>query len=171
MLGCDKESKCTVASEVSECANQSCKRTQYTHYPVYHAKHWTIMVHDAVNGTWKHYNSAKPRRGLQDEHYNESLKVKQWVEEYYTKFVWPRLATGTVRTPNFDRLLISVIDCPQQSPEASDCAIFICYIIRQYMHGCDITATMKGLTPLELRAAIVNMFLNDPVREPCAIIR
>ncbi|CAL5423209.1 unnamed protein product [Camellia sinensis] len=96
---------------------KAAKGHRFTHYPVYHANHWTVMVHDTVSESWKHYNSLKPRRGIHDEHYNESLKVKQWVEEYYTKFVWPRLAPGIVRKPNFDRPLVSVIDCPQQSPE------------------------------------------------------
>ncbi|CAL5435777.1 unnamed protein product [Camellia sinensis] len=48
---------------------------RYTHYLVYYAKHWTLMVNDLGTGTWKHYNSLKPRRGMWDEHYNEALKV------------------------------------------------------------------------------------------------
>ncbi|KAF5936981.1 hypothetical protein HYC85_024487 [Camellia sinensis] len=46
----------------------------------------------------------------------------------------------------------------------TDCAMFVCYIIRQYMEGGDIGRTMDGQTPDELRASMVKMFLNDPVR-------
>ncbi|CAL5425838.1 unnamed protein product [Camellia sinensis] len=54
---------------------KAAKGHRFTHYPVYHANHWIVMVHDTVSESWKHYNSSKPRRGIRDEHYNESLKV------------------------------------------------------------------------------------------------
>ncbi|KAL7161515.1 hypothetical protein ACSBR2_042058 [Camellia fascicularis] len=42
-----------------------------------------------------------------------------------------------------------------------DCAIFVCFIIRQYIHEVEIGNTMDGLTPFVLCAAMVKMFLND----------
>lgn len=43
----------------------------------------------------------------------------------------------------------------------SDCGIFTCFIIRQYIRGVEVDTTMDGLTPTGLRAAMVDMFLSD----------
>lgn len=46
----------------------------------------------------------------------------------------------------------------------SDCGIFVCFIIRQYVRGAEVNTLMDGLTPTGLRAAMVEMFLSDPGR-------
>ncbi|KAI7994810.1 hypothetical protein LOK49_LG11G00385 [Camellia lanceoleosa] len=133
-----------------------------TLYTQYHANHWTVMVHDSDSGDWKHYNSLRPRRGVRDEHYNEALKVKQWVTEHHNNFVKPRIGIHDVKAEDFNGKLTSVIDCPQQAPESSDCGIFVCFIVRQHIRGADVNNTMDGLTPTTMRAAMVEMFLSSP---------
>ncbi|KAI7998065.1 hypothetical protein LOK49_LG10G02262 [Camellia lanceoleosa] len=141
---------------------KAARGSRYTVYPIYHANHWTVMVHDSDSGDWKHYNSLRPRRGVRDEHYNEALKVKQWVTEHHNNFVKPRIGKHDVEAEDFNGKLTSVIDCPQQAPESSDCGIFVCFIVRQHIRGADVNNTMDGLTPTTMRAAMVEMFLSSP---------
>ncbi|XP_028066297.1 uncharacterized protein LOC114269214 isoform X3 [Camellia sinensis] len=58
-----------------------------THFLIYHANHWTVMVLDVETRTWKHYNSMRQRQGMQDDHYNKALKMKQWVVDHHTSFM------------------------------------------------------------------------------------
>ncbi|KAL7196851.1 hypothetical protein ACSBR1_036795 [Camellia fascicularis] len=76
------------------------------------------MAHEAESENWKHYNSMRPRRGVRDEHYNEALKVKQWVADHHNKFVTSRVTTAGVGADLFDGSFVSVVDCPQQVPES-----------------------------------------------------
>ncbi|CAL5356211.1 unnamed protein product [Camellia sinensis] len=137
---------------------------RYTLFPIYNVIHWTVMAHDSESGNWKHYNSMRPRRGVRDEHYNEALKVKQWVADHHNKFVKPKVTADGIGADLFDGTFVSVVDCPQQVPESSDCGIFTCFIIRQYIRGAEVDTTMDSLTPTGLRAAMVDMFLRDPGR-------
>ncbi|KAI8010837.1 hypothetical protein LOK49_LG06G02903 [Camellia lanceoleosa] len=139
---------------------KAARGSRYTVYPIYHANHWTVMVYDSDTGDWKHYNSLRPRRGVRDEHYNEALKV--WVSEHHNNFVKPRIRIQDVEAEDFNGKLTSVVDCPQQAPESSDCGIFVCFIIRQHIRGADVNNTMDGLTPTTMRAAMVEMFLSSP---------
>lgn len=36
---------------------------RYVHFPIHHKFHWTLLVHDKNEWTWKHYNSLRPRDG------------------------------------------------------------------------------------------------------------
>ncbi|CAL5360209.1 unnamed protein product [Camellia sinensis] len=76
------------------------------------------MAHNSHNGNWKHYNSMRPRRGVRDEHYNEALKVKQWVADHHNKFVKPRVTADGNGVDLFDGTFVSVMDCPQQVLES-----------------------------------------------------
>ncbi|KAI7986906.1 hypothetical protein LOK49_LG14G00376 [Camellia lanceoleosa] len=141
---------------------KAARGSRYTVYPIYHANHWTVMVHDSDSGHWKHYNSLRPRRGVRDEHYNEALKVKQRVAEHHNNFVKPRIGNHDAEAEDFNGQLTSVADCSQQSPELSDCGIFVCFIVKQHIREADVNNTMDGLTPTTMRAAMVEMFLSSP---------
>ncbi|KAI7981403.1 hypothetical protein LOK49_Contig46G00003 [Camellia lanceoleosa] len=86
------------------------------------------------------------------------------VVDHHSQFVKPRVTAAGVRADLFDGSFVSVVDCPQQVPESSDCGIFVCFIIRQYIRGAEVNTMMDGLTPTGLRAAMVDMFLSDPGR-------
>ncbi|CAL5383457.1 unnamed protein product [Camellia sinensis] len=96
-------------------AEQGCR---YTLFPIYNANHWTVMAHNSESENWKHYNSMRPRRGVRDEHYNEALKVKQWVADHHNKFVKPRVTADGIGADLFYGSFVSVVDCPQQFPES-----------------------------------------------------
>jgi len=56
--------------------------TRYHLYPLIAAarpggaeNHWTLLVHDTHSMTWKHYNSMRPRDGVEDNHFNKGKKV------------------------------------------------------------------------------------------------
>ncbi|CAL5337391.1 unnamed protein product [Camellia sinensis] len=91
---------------------------RYALFPIYNANHWIVMACDSESGNWKHYNSMRPRRGVRDGHYNEALKVKQWVADHHNKFVKPRVTAAGVGVELFDGSFVSVVDCPQQVPES-----------------------------------------------------
>ncbi|KAI8002329.1 hypothetical protein LOK49_LG08G02494 [Camellia lanceoleosa] len=89
---------------------------------------------------------------------------KQWMSDHHNQYVKPRVTAAGVRADLFDGSFVSVVDCPQQVPESSDCGIFVCFIIRQYIRGAKVNTMMDGLTPTGLRAAMVDMFLSDSGR-------
>ncbi|CAL5426087.1 unnamed protein product [Camellia sinensis] len=43
----------TNVSAASEC--------QFIHFPMCHDGHWTLVVYDTEDGTWKHYNPMRQR--------------------------------------------------------------------------------------------------------------
>ncbi|XP_028066912.1 uncharacterized protein LOC114269754 [Camellia sinensis] len=111
---------------------------------------------------------------MQDEHYNEALKVKHWMVDHHTSFVKPRMVTNNALIQDFDGTLVLVVDFPQEGPNTSDYAIFICFIIRQYVHRVEIDNTIDGLTQSVLRAMMVKMFMINPTRgrlRDCWVVR
>ncbi|KAI8002849.1 hypothetical protein LOK49_LG08G03377 [Camellia lanceoleosa] len=59
-------------------------------------------------------------------------------------------------------VLEAVNDCPQQRADALDCAIIVCYIMRQYIHHVRIQKAIEGTTCISARATMVEAFVNDP---------
>ena len=41
-------------------------RHRYLHFPINLNEHWTIVVFDTEDGTWRHYNSLAPRANFRD---------------------------------------------------------------------------------------------------------
>ena len=48
---------------------------RYLLFPLYHEYHWTIVVYDAKDNLWRHYNSLRPRTGLHDPHIDQAQEV------------------------------------------------------------------------------------------------
>ena len=46
----------------------------YLLFPIFNEKHWTLLVLDTENGSWKFYNSMRPSTET-DNHLNEANKV------------------------------------------------------------------------------------------------
>ncbi|THG15707.1 hypothetical protein TEA_018293 [Camellia sinensis var. sinensis] len=89
---------------------------------------------------------------------------KHWMVDHHTSFVKPRMVTNNALIQDFDGTLVLVVDFPQEGPNTSDYAIFICFIIRQYVHRVEIDNTIDGLTQSVLRAMMVKMFMINPTR-------
>lgn len=137
---------------------------RYVHYPIYHANHWTTMVYDSDSGTWTHYNSIKTRKGSRDDHFAEAVKVKQWVVDYTKRVQGKVQAVAGVTSENMDGPLEALGDCPQQHPESPDCAVMVCFIMRQYANNVEVEGSMDGMTASAFRAEMVKAFINDPRR-------
>ncbi|GMQ11391.1 hypothetical protein CsSME_00054045 [Camellia sinensis var. sinensis] len=43
---------------------------RFIHFPVCHDGHWTLVVYDTEDGTWKHYNPMRQRGDRTDVHHN-----------------------------------------------------------------------------------------------------
>ncbi|KAI8017488.1 hypothetical protein LOK49_LG04G03182 [Camellia lanceoleosa] len=91
---------------------------RYMHFPLCHLGHWTLLVYDTEDGSWKHYNSMRSRSGTGGVHYAEAVK----------------LVGSVVGTQDFDMMVESVAEYPQQRVETMDCAIIVCTVMRQYVN-------------------------------------
>ncbi|KAI8021267.1 hypothetical protein LOK49_LG03G03135 [Camellia lanceoleosa] len=125
---------------------------RYIHFPICHLFHWTLVVYDTNVGSWKHYNSMRPRNGSVGEQYAEAMHVRNIVTEVQRQSLVARGMDDLVATQDFDIPLESVVDCPQQRPEALDCAIIVCAIMRQYVHHIEVGRSLEGGNCSVLRA-------------------
>ncbi|GMP86289.1 hypothetical protein CsSME_00039114 [Camellia sinensis var. sinensis] len=69
-----------------------------------------------------------------------------------------------VGTQDFDMPMESVTECPQQRSETMDCVIIVCAVMRQYVNHVEVGRALEGGDCSVLRANMVKMFVNDPVR-------
>ncbi|CAL5426733.1 unnamed protein product [Camellia sinensis] len=56
-------------------------KERYILFPIFNEKHWTLLVLDTKNGSWKLYNSMTPSTEA-DNHLNEAKKVRKVIEKY-----------------------------------------------------------------------------------------
>ncbi|CAL5335620.1 unnamed protein product [Camellia sinensis] len=56
-------------------------KERYLLFPIFNEKHWTLLVLDTENGSWKFYNSMRPSTKT-DNHLNEANKVRKVIEKY-----------------------------------------------------------------------------------------
>ncbi|CAL5329956.1 unnamed protein product [Camellia sinensis] len=50
---------------------------RYLLFPLHHDYHWTIVVYDAKDNLWKHYNSLRPRTSIHDPHIDQAQEIKR----------------------------------------------------------------------------------------------
>ncbi|KAI7986983.1 hypothetical protein LOK49_LG14G01360 [Camellia lanceoleosa] len=93
-----------------------------------------------------------------------SICAKQWVVKFHNRSVGVGARTTNVAPPYIDGTLESVMDCPQQAADTVDCAMIVCFLMRQYVQKVEINTTMDGVTTTAYRASMVSTFVNDPVR-------
>lgn len=96
------------------------------------------MVYDSNSGTWTHYNSIKTRKGSRDDHFAEAVKVKQWVVNYTKRVPGKVQSIAGVTSEKMDGPLEAFGDCPQQHPESPNCAVMVCFIMRQYANNVEV---------------------------------
>ncbi|KAI7994883.1 hypothetical protein LOK49_LG11G00066 [Camellia lanceoleosa] len=51
------------------------KLFRYVHFPICKDSHWTLVVYDTEDGSWKHFNSMRMRSEIVDVHYMEALSL------------------------------------------------------------------------------------------------
>ncbi|XP_028101948.1 uncharacterized protein LOC114301216 [Camellia sinensis] len=53
---------------------------RYLLFPLHHDFHWTIVVYDAKDNLWRHYNSLRPMTGIHDPHIDQAQEVRKYIE-------------------------------------------------------------------------------------------
>ncbi|THG16859.1 hypothetical protein TEA_020593 [Camellia sinensis var. sinensis] len=56
---------------------------RYLLFPLHHDFHWTIVMYDAKDNLWRHYNSLRPRIGIHDPHIDQAQEVKTKLISYH----------------------------------------------------------------------------------------
>ncbi|KAI7983426.1 hypothetical protein LOK49_LG15G01548 [Camellia lanceoleosa] len=51
------------------------KLFRYVHFPLCKDSHWTLVVYDIEDGSWKHFNSMRTRSEIVDVHYMEAFSL------------------------------------------------------------------------------------------------
>ncbi|KAI8027497.1 hypothetical protein LOK49_LG02G00955 [Camellia lanceoleosa] len=141
---------------------RACVGCRYLHFPICHKGHWKLVVYDTEDGSWKHYNPLMSRTDSEDRHYNVASILKRNVLDYIRRTCLAAGDNAIVCTEDRNMVLEAVINCPQQRADVPDCAIIVCYIMRQYVHNVGIHKAMEDTTCISACATMVEAFVNDP---------
>ncbi|XP_058179445.1 uncharacterized protein LOC131298146 [Rhododendron vialii] len=127
---------------------------RYVIFPIYMQSHWTVLVQDREEGTWRFYNSFRPRRG-RDCHFEPAKKLKKIVEEYEE-----RNSNGLVSTQDF-REIVSVRSSPQLISGSLDCGVIVIYIMQRVLWDKEIESNLPNDECKKIRAKNLHEFLSD----------
>ncbi|KAI8009867.1 hypothetical protein LOK49_LG06G00258 [Camellia lanceoleosa] len=109
----------------------SSKECRYIHFPICNQAHWTLVVYDAEDGSWKHFNPMRQRSSSRsDVHYNEALVLKERVSIVMKRSLRADGINEVSIAETFNHPLEAVEDCPQQKADSLDCAIIVCAVMR-----------------------------------------
>ena len=61
---------------------------RFMHFPMCHLGHWTLVVYDTEDGSWKHYNPMRQRRDRTDVHHTEAVKLVKKCFHYVCSVNW-----------------------------------------------------------------------------------
>lgn len=126
---------------------------RYLLFPIHNNFHWTLLVLDTEEGTWRFYNSRRPRTGV--DHSLESAKILKIALDNYFKGNLGGLFCTQDCQP------IQQEEAPQQVAGSLDCGVIVCYIIRQYFRNGTVETKLPKLECRKLRAEIIHDFIND----------
>ncbi|XP_028109996.1 ubiquitin-like-specific protease 1C [Camellia sinensis] len=114
-------------------------KARYLFFPIHQNFHWTILVIDIEEASWKFYNSMRPRGAMpKDPHFNAANQVREIIEKY-VKDEYQTL----IHPDKFQQQTENIINTPQQENTSLDCGILVCYIIRQYVSNNNIMPTFS----------------------------
>ncbi|KAI8022241.1 hypothetical protein LOK49_LG03G03837 [Camellia lanceoleosa] len=137
---------------------------RYFHFPMCHLGHWTLVVYDTEDDSWKHFNPMRQRGDRADMHYNEAVLLKERMSTVMKQSLREFGLDEHSIEANFCQPLESVTKCPQQKPDSLDCGVLVCVIMRQYVYQGDIERSLQGFNCGVLHATMVKALINDPVR-------
>ncbi|KAG5515137.1 hypothetical protein RHGRI_036245 [Rhododendron griersonianum] len=150
MLGC----KCPIErKKVLENMMPRTASYRYVMFPIHFGYHWTLLVLDNEEGSWKFYNSMMERTGV-DAHCKAAEQLKNQVESY-----WKNARGGLLTTQDCEPI-VTVQDCPQQEDSSLDCGVIVSYIIRQYYRSEEIEPTLRKAACHKMRSEIIKAFLS-----------
>ncbi|KAI8011412.1 hypothetical protein LOK49_LG06G00071 [Camellia lanceoleosa] len=129
---------------------------RFIHFPMCHDGHWTLVVYDTEDGTWKHYNPMSQRGERADVHHNVATLLKERVTNVMKQ---------TLREFGLDeQSVLANFSSSLETVTKLDCGVIVCAIMRQYVHRCDVKRMLQGSNCIILRANMVKAFVNDPAR-------
>ncbi|XP_028096420.1 uncharacterized protein LOC114296291 [Camellia sinensis] len=108
---------------------------RYLLFPLHHEYHWTIVVYDAKDNLWRHYNSLRPRTSIHDPHIDQAQEVRKYIEHVVRVISESSPLCTKLGGQNPSQPIIVVDVCPQQEWTAD----------LQYVTSCGRTYTMKKL--------------------------
>ncbi|KAG5564092.1 hypothetical protein RHGRI_000314 [Rhododendron griersonianum] len=150
MLGC----KCPIErKKVLENMMPRTASYQYVMFPIHFGYHWTLLILDNEEGSWKFYNSMMERTGV-DAHCKAAEQLKNQVESY-----WKNARGGLLTTQDCEPI-VTVQDCPQQEDSSLNCGVIVSYIIRQYYRSEEIEPTLRKAACHKMRSEIIKAFLS-----------
>ncbi|CAL5345655.1 unnamed protein product [Camellia sinensis] len=90
---------------------------RYLLFPLHHEYHWTIVVYDAKDNLWRHYNSLRPRTSIHDP-YIDQAQERKYIEHVVSVIgesspLYTKLAGQNPAQP-----IKSVDVCPQQGDDS-----------------------------------------------------
>ncbi|KAI7980917.1 hypothetical protein LOK49_Contig92G00013 [Camellia lanceoleosa] len=138
---------------------------RYFHFLMCHLGHWTLVVYDTEDGSWKHFNLMRQREDRADIHHNEAVLLKERVSAVMKQSLREFGLDEHSIEANFRQLLESVTKCPQQKPDSLDCGVLVCAIMRQYVYRGDVEWSLQGSNCSVLRANMIKALINYPIRE------
>ncbi|CAL5444085.1 unnamed protein product [Camellia sinensis] len=95
------------------------KECRYIHFPICNNAHWTLVVYDAEDESWKHFNPMRQRSsGRSDAHYNEALVLKERVSSVMKRSLRADGIDEISIIETFNHPLEAVEDCPQQKADS-----------------------------------------------------
>ncbi|CAL5392707.1 unnamed protein product [Camellia sinensis] len=130
-------------------------KERYLLFPIFNEKHWTLLVLDTENGSWKFYNSMRPSTET-DNHLNEANKVRKVIEKYLQHHN-PKLIEGN----KFHEETEIAMNCPQQVDHSLDCGVIVCYLMREYVCNKDIFPNLTKEECHQIRADIIDALLTN----------
>ncbi|CAL5439658.1 unnamed protein product [Camellia sinensis] len=113
---------------------------RYLLFPLHHEYHWTIVVYDAKDNLWKHYNSLRPRTSIHDPYIDQAQEIRKYIEHVVSVIgesspLYTKLAGQNPTQPTK-----SVDVCPQQV----DCGPAVCYIMRAHIYHEEIVGSLSS---------------------------
>ncbi|GMP98688.1 hypothetical protein CsSME_00046484 [Camellia sinensis var. sinensis] len=137
---------------------------RFMHFPMCHLGHWTLVVYDTEDGSWKHYNPMRQRGDRTDVHHTEAVLLKERVSNVMMQSLRQFGLDEQSIEANFRHPLEVVTKCPQQKPDTLDCGVIVCGIMRQYVYRGNVERTLQGSNCSVLRANMIKYFINDPTQ-------
>ncbi|GMP71710.1 hypothetical protein CsSME_00030009 [Camellia sinensis var. sinensis] len=130
-------------------------KEKYLLFQIFNEKHWTLLVLDTENGSWKFYNSIRPTIET-DNHLNKANKVRKVIEKYLQHHN-PKLIEGN----KFHEETEIAMNCPQQVDLSLDYGVIVCYLIREYVYNKDIFPNLTNDQYQQIRADIIDALLTN----------
>ncbi|GMP52876.1 hypothetical protein CsSME_00018541 [Camellia sinensis var. sinensis] len=117
---------------------------RYLLFPLHHEYHWTIVVYDAIDNLWRHYNSLRPRTSIHDPHIDQAQEVRKYIEHVVRVIGESSPLCTKLGGQNPSQSIIAVDVCPQQDDDSVYCGPAVCYIMRAPIYHEEIMGSLTS---------------------------